>query len=47
MNPNRSLINEKAQFCNCYMLDSEKGITNILIKLKMDKFYVSAVIPNW
>lgn len=47
MNPTRSLINEKAQFCNCYMLDSEKGITNILIKLKMDTFYVSAVIPSW
>lgn len=37
VNPNRRLINEKAQFYSCFMLDSEKGITNIGIKLKVNE----------
>lgn len=47
MNPNGRWINEKALFCNCYTLDSEKGVANLLIKLKLGKIYLSAVILSW
>lgn len=39
MNPNRRLTHEKTQFCNCFMLDSEKGIANTGLKLKVNECY--------
>lgn len=45
MNANRKVINKKA--LNCFIVDSENGIIDIWFALEVDKFNLSAVIPNW
>lgn len=45
MNANGKVINKKA--LNCSIVDSENGITDIWFALEVDKFHLSAVIPNW